>query len=188
MKAMNSLIRRRSMPAICAIITLTVVSGCTNNSGGNALPVTSAASSTAPPSNAASVDPFDGLKACAVLDKALEGRGFSPAVVDTSGGDNGCKADKAQYGGLNLTLQPDLGINDINGDKSQQHDGYVLGRPSIQVREGLGSSGDCAIAMEVTNTSRAFVVASLSTGTTDEACTFVESVADKVEPQLPKGN
>jgi hypothetical protein len=188
MKAMNSLIRRRSMPAICAIITLTVVSGCTDSRGGNALPGTSAASNTAPPSNAASVNPFDGLKACEVLDKALEGSGFSAAVVDKAGGDNGCKADKAQYGGLNLTLQPDLGIKDLNGDKSKQHDGDIHGRPSIQVREGLGSSGDCAIAMEVTNTSRAFVVASLSTGTTDEACTFVENVANKVEPQLPKGN
>jgi hypothetical protein len=128
------------------------------------------------------------LKACDVLDEALEGQGFKPAVAEKAGGDNGCDTNKSQFGTVGLALQPDLGIDDLNADPSKQYTGKINGRPSIQIRDGVGSSGNCAIAIEVTENSRALLSSVLSSGTTDEACAFVTEVAKKVEPQLPKGN
>ena len=169
--------------ATLAAIGLAVLSGCTSEQG-NAVPVSTSPSTTT--SSARNV--FTDLKACDVLNRSLDGMGFSPGVISTTGGDNGCSSDKSGYGALTLTLQPDLSINDLNGDPSAMHKGEINGRPAIQHRNGVRAEGDCAIAIEVTTTSRALVNTSLTTGTTDEACTFIESIAKKVEPQLPKGN
>lgn len=182
MKAMDTSIRSQRAAAALAIGMLIAMSGCTDKRAGIALPTTSTPSSTT------TVDPFNGLKACDVLDKALEGQGFPPAVVDVAGGDNDCKSDKAQYGGLSLALQPDQGIDHFNTDPSKIHDGTIHDRRIAEIRNGIRPAGDCAIALEVTKTSRVFITSALSVGTTEETCKFVEGVAEKVEPQLPRGN
>jgi hypothetical protein len=188
MKAMNPTLGQRRVLAALAVLTLTVVSGCTDKRDGTALPASSSPNAAPSQPNTGPNDVFAALKACDALDRALQGQGFSPAVPQRAGGANCCDAKKAQYGGVSLALQPDLGIDDLKGDRSKQHDGDVNGRRAIQTRDGIEGSGTCDIVIEVTKTSRAFVVASLSVGTTDEACTFVDGVAKKVEPQLPKGN
>jgi hypothetical protein len=170
-------------------VAMIVLSGCSDESKGTPLPATSN-----PPaggiteSGTPSGNMFGELQACDVLDKALEGHGFSAAVVDKAGSDNGCDADKYKFATVSLDLHPDLGIDDLNADPSKLHTGTVNGRRSLQIREGIGAEGDCDIAMEVTENSRAMTGVSLSTGTTDEACQFATEVAEKVEPQLPKGN
>jgi hypothetical protein len=166
-----------------------ILAACSGQSDGTALPTSpSSENSKLPNSSSHQGNVFGGLKACDVLDKALEGQGFEAAVVDKAGGDNGCDTKKARFGSVGLNLHHNQSIDDFNADPSKIHDGKVNNRSAVQIRELLGSSGDCAVAFEVTETSRAFIAASLSTGTTDEACEFATEVAKKVEPQLPKGN
>jgi uncharacterized protein DUF3558 len=188
MKAMNRNPMGRSlMPGLTFIALLALAAGCTDKNGGTASPTEN---STTPPasSSTATTNVFGDMKSCDVLDKAVEGQGFSPGSVDKVGGDNGCVTTKSQFGTIGVHLQPGQSIDNTNSDPSKVHDGTVNGRKSVEIQNGVSSRGDCAIMIEVTKTSRAFVIAALSTGTTDEACAFVYDVAKKVEPQLPKGN
>jgi hypothetical protein len=178
----------RPLAALTAIAAV-ALSACFNESGGTPIPSTSSPGISVPAtSSGPSANIFGDLQACDVLDEALRGQGFAPAVVDKAGGDNGCDTSKPAFGGASLNLHPDLGIDDLNADPSKQYPGKINGRRSIQARDVVGSEGGCSIAMEVTNTSRAFLVVVLATGTTNEACAFATEVAKKVEPQLPKGN
>ncbi|HEY0689598.1 MAG TPA: hypothetical protein VGD71_11185, partial [Kribbella sp.] len=154
MKEMRSLIRKRSLLVALTIVTLPTISSCTDRSGGVASPATSVSTGTTATSGSTPVNPFKDIQACLVLDNALSGQGFTQAVRDSAGGDNGCKSTKAGYGALSLALQPGLGINDLNAEKTKQHGGDVNRRPAIEVREGLGTTGGCAIAVEVTQNSR----------------------------------
>lgn len=172
-----------------SVALLSFSAACSSESPGAPLPV--------PPSNdtggtsaepSPNPDPFNGLQACPVLDKALEGEGFPPSEKDTAGGDNGCDTQKIKFGSFSLDLHDDLGIGDLNADKSKQYPGDVNGRPAILVKEGVGAKGGCNVSMEVTKSSRAFLVFVLQTGTTEDACAFVEKIAEKLEPQLPKSN
>lgn len=188
MKAMNRKpMGRRLTPGLTAIALLALLAGCTEKNGGTASPTSD---NTTPPSSSstAPTNIFGAMKSCDVLDKAVEGQGFAPGSVDKVGGNNGCVTTKSQFGTIGVHLQPDQGIDNTNSDPSKVHDGTVNGRKSAEIRNGVSSKGDCAIMIEVTKTSRAFVIAALSTGTTEEACAFVYDVAKKVEPQLPKGN
>ena len=186
---MKLLLGQRRTLALLAILTLVAATGCTTERGGVAMPSKSGSQSTplTTPASAAS-DVFGALKACNILDKALEGQGFPAAAINKAGGDNGCQTSKAGYGAVSLDLHPDLGIDDLNADKIKQFPGEVNGRRSIQIRDGVGSRGNCDIALQVTKTSRAITGTTLTTGTTDEACAFIYDVAKKVEPQLPAGN
>jgi hypothetical protein len=186
MKAMNPFFTPRHAIVAVALATLVTITGCSNQTVGKPSPTAPSAASTN--SNSAPANVFGGLGACDVLNKALKGRGFTPAVVNTAGGDNGCGAEKDHDASAGLTLQPDMGIQNLNADPSKIHDGTLNGRLIAQIKNGVRSKGDCAIAIEVTKTSRAMVVITLSTGTTEEACALVYSIAEKVEPQLHKGN
>lgn len=188
MKVRNPRSNQWLVTATAGLIILAAVSGCANPTRGTAQPVSSSGVSTAPtkPSDA-SITVFGNLTACEVLDKALEGQGFPPGMADNKGGDNGCRTNKAQFGTASVDLQPDQGIDQLRGDPTQIRSILINDRRAAEDRGVIGVSGGCAIAIEVTKTSRALVVAVLSTGTKDESCAFVTDVAKKIEPQLPKG-
>lgn len=162
----------------CAVTGVGVLGGCSAAEPGTASPSPNV---TAPP------DPLGGLQACAVLDKALAGQGFGPGRIDKAGGDNGCGAEKPQFASVGLVLDDQQGVDQVHADPSKIHEGEVNNRPARLVREGLGGEGDCAIALEVSPTARAYANVKLSTGSTDEACEFIQTVAEGIEPQLPKG-
>jgi hypothetical protein len=181
--------RRTFIIAMAGTVAAIAMSGCSSESGGTPTPITQDQNpNKSPSSTAASGGVFGDLEACNVLDKALDGQGFEAAVVDKAGGDNGCDAEKYMFATVSLDLQPNIGIDELNADPSNLYEGQVNGRSSMQIREGLGSEGNCDIALEVAEDSRAMTGVSLATGSTDEACDFILEVAKKVEPQLPKGN
>jgi hypothetical protein len=136
MKTMKSRLQK-SLPVLTFTLTvLLTTTPCTSSDNGRAIPRPTVLGDM-PASDTPAADPFNGLKSCTVLDKALQGQGFPPAVVNTVGGDNGCGTDKAQYGGVTLVLQPNLGIDDLNADKSKQRAGDVRGRPSVETRNAI---------------------------------------------------
>jgi hypothetical protein len=173
--------------ALAAPVAL-ILSGCSDESGGTAIPTSTVSTNDGTKPTVSSQRVFGNLSACDILDKALEGQGFKPAVVDKAGGENGCDTNKPQFGSVGLSLQPGLGIDDLNADPSKIHEGEINDRPAMQIRNPIRSEGDCGVAIEVKQDSRALLAIALSTGTTNEACAFATEVAKKVEPQLPKGN
>jgi hypothetical protein len=188
MISIKQLRKPNSWAAISIVAVAVVLSGCSDERGGTPLPALTNSHSSGPAeSNSPSQEVFGELKACEVLDKALDSQGFPPAVVDQAGGDNGCDTSKPRVASVALSLQPDLGIQDTNADPTKIYEGKVNGRPAVQIREPLGSTGGCGIMIKVTENSRAHVTAAYN-GTTDKACQFITEVAEKVEPQLPKGN
>lgn len=172
------------------LVTLVMVSACTDTQTGagsaTSPPATTPSSSSSAQTSTPPGDVFANLKACDVLNKAIQGQGFAAGVLNKIGGDNGCQADKHLFGSIALSLQPDQGIDQINGGQGTRYSAKVNGRQAIETKEGNGVAGDCDMAIEVTKTSRALAIASLDT--TAEACAFVEDIAAKIEPQLPKGN
>jgi hypothetical protein len=188
MTSTTQLRKPRSWAMLSVIAVAVVLSGCSDESGGTPLPVPTNSISSGPKgSSSTSEGVFGDLDACEVLDKALNGQSFPPAIVDKAGGDNGCDTSKPRVASVALSLQPDLGIQETNADPAKIHVGKINNRPAVQVREPLGSTGGCGIMIEVTENSRAHVTAAFN-GTTEEACQFITDVAKKVEPQLPKGN
>jgi hypothetical protein len=145
MKTMKSKLQDSLTILTFTLTTLSAVTACTSSDKGYAIPGPTVLSDT-PASETPAADPFNGLESCTVLDKALQGQGFPPAAVNTVGGDNGCGTDKVQYGGVTLVLQPNLGIRDLNADKTKQRAGDVHGRPSIVTRNAIGAGRQCDIA------------------------------------------
>ncbi|UJW28689.1 DUF3558 domain-containing protein [Saccharothrix sp. AJ9571] len=167
------------------VSALIVLAGCSSEQGGQAQPVLTPPEVPASSEVAASPQGFGDLKACAVLDTALQGRGFPPGEADNIGSTNGCGASK--FGSAtSLNLDDRQGVDDLDADPGKVHDGKINGRRIRQVQEIDGDEATCLILLEVTAKSRAMVSVTLGTqGSTDQACKDVFSVAQAAEPQLP---
>jgi hypothetical protein len=182
-------IRIRLVPL--AIIGMTTVALSACSVGGHATPDPSTGispSSAASPSSSGPTNPFAGMNSCTVLDKALAGQGYSAGVPGDVDAKRSCDADKAGYGTVSVSLQDGQKPEENIADPSKASTGDVNGRSSIQIRAGIGAKGQCEIRMEVQPDSRALVLVTLRTGTTDEACQASNDIAPNVETQLPKNN
>lgn len=175
----------RGLSAIASVVVLVcALAACSSQLGGRPAPVpTSTGPNSTPPMTG--VTPLAGLSPCATLDKALAGQGFPAAIPTAADPEHGCATDKPQVGGLTLLLQDGQSINENLTDPSKTQTGHVHGRTSILEPSFLGTSGGCAVDMEVKPKSRAIVIGTLSTGTTDQACDFTTTAAEAVEPLLP---
>ncbi|MFI6030766.1 DUF3558 family protein [Amycolatopsis magusensis] len=167
------------------VSALAFLAGCTSGQGGQAQPVSTPQDAPASSEITASPQGLHGLKACAVLDKALQGRDFPPGEADNVGSANGCSASK--FGSAtSLNLDDRQGIDDLDADPAKAHDGKINGRPIRQVREIDGDEATCLVLLEVTAKVRAMVSVTLGTqGSTEQACSDAFSIAQAVEPQLP---
>lgn len=169
-----------------------MLSACDSKVGGTpqaAETPSSSSAATTKPSGATSDNPFGDMKACPTLDQALSGQGYPAAVPTTADAKRSCTTQKKtgdETIGVTLSLHAGQTINENIADPSKASTGTVNDRPAIQEREPIGAKGQCAIAMEVKPKSRALVAATLSYGTTDQACADVNDLATKVEPLLPK--
>lgn len=166
------------------VVSAFVVVGCSPTTSGVPQPASSSSVATSAVSSV-----FGTLKACDLVDKAMDGQGFSPSKPERAGGSNSCSSEKSGYGQAGLTLNEGVGIKDFpNLDPAKIFDGEVNGRPAAKITDGVRDHGDCMVAMAVGDKNRVFVNVALNTGSTDEACDFAMAVAKKVEPSLPKGN
>lgn len=177
----------QSSPRIALVLSafaVVALSACSTPTEGSPVPAPSASdSSSSETPQQPTGDPFNGTKACALLDKAAKETDpqLPAGKPDTVGSDNGCLADKPQYATVSLDLHGDLGIADINGDKSKQMPGDIKGRTAIQVPD----KATCLVYMQVTKTSRAMVTTTMSKGTPEEVCAYNEKLATAIEPLLP---
>ncbi|MFD8495009.1 DUF3558 family protein [Amycolatopsis sp. NPDC059657] len=166
-----------------------MLAGCSPTTSGTPEPTPSPGAGSGSKSPTATQGVFGDLKACDLLDKGMESRGFTPSKPDQAGGPNSCFSEKSGYGEVSLSLHSGLGIKDFPAlDQSKIFDGDLNGRPAAEIHDGVRAEGDCMIAMAVGEKNRAIVNGALNTGTTAEACDFAKSIAKKIEPSLPKGN
>lgn len=180
--------------AVNRLITLTVgvvvgtltLSGCSEE-GGLASPATTGPV-VSESSEVASGDPFDGIDRCVILDKALEGRGLPAGKVSTVVREKGCDVSKPKYVSIGFVLDSDASYDEVQADPTEVFDGKVNGRPAVLIKF-RHVERDCAISMQVTEQSYAFLTAGMYDRSTTRAeiCDFVTKVMQKIEPQLPKG-
>ncbi|MBN9745259.1 DUF3558 domain-containing protein [Amycolatopsis sp. A1MSW2902] len=153
-----------------------------------------AGTSQAPPPTAAppasSENPFAARNQCALLDQILAGRGFPKATPSVADSQRSCVSKKPgdgpDAGVIGLTLQAGQRYTDNVADPSKAHAGNVNGRPLIEERQPIGSSGSCVIKLAVATNSRALI--DVTNGSdTDVACAAARDLAVKLDPLLPKG-
>ncbi|MBP2339615.1 hypothetical protein JOF41_005793 [Saccharothrix coeruleofusca] len=96
-----------------------------------------------------------------------------------------CDAEYSKSVSIRLDVHLDSGIADYNLlPDAEPSDTQVGSRKAKLVKKTLSASS-CAVAMEVTTSSRIDVVATANVSL-DEACDAVTKVAAAVEPKLPK--
>lgn len=181
---------RRVRYLFLVAFSLVLLASCTDLRPGTPSPVvesTGTASAT-PPSGTSdsSIGAFGELKACDVLNRALNGQDFPPGEPSTIGSGNGCQSPKS---GLFVALDLDdkQGIEDLRAPDSKKFDAKVNGRVAIQLKDAMNVGNGCQLAMKVATKARAMVT--VSTGgakTVDETCEIAGTIAVAVEPQLPK--
>ncbi|WP_297546402.1 DUF3558 family protein [Amycolatopsis sp.] len=172
------------MPLAVAVLAscTSTVNGQPNPESSSSGPTTSASSNTG--------DPFAGLSTCVLVDQAVAGQGFPPSqpdpVIDPSR--RQCGTKKPGFGNIGMELQAGQPYNTNLPANGTRTEGDISGRPSVQLQNTVSGEGGCDVVMEVKPNSRVIVLATLSTGTTAQACDFVGQVATKIERLLPKNN
>ncbi|WP_153035247.1 DUF3558 family protein [Amycolatopsis sp. YIM 10] len=181
----------RKSYVLVGITLLATLSACSEKSNGQALPTSDSGTSAVPSSGSNppvdGADVFGGIKACEVLDKALEGKGFKPGYVQNAGSHNGCASEKTSFA-VALDLDDKQGLGDLRSDPARTYDARLNGRSAKQVKgRDEEDGGTCEIFFEVAEKARTGVTVVLGTGgSTDEACQEAGKLAEAVEPLLPK--
>ncbi|WP_328604669.1 DUF3558 family protein [Amycolatopsis sp. NBC_00345] len=168
-----------------AALASTVLTACTANVGGTAQASSASATSPSDVSN-----PLKNLPPCTTLDQVVTGRGFAPAVPTIADAQHSCRVTKKTQGDvegvdISLSLRDGQSYKANIQNPSQASAGTVGSRAAVEEAEPLGSTGQCEVSIEVKPKSRATVGVTFSSDT-DKACKLVESLADKLEPLLPK--
>ncbi|MGH3518707.1 MAG: DUF3558 family protein, partial [Haloechinothrix sp.] len=126
----------------------------------------------APPAGA---EPFAGIDRCEILDKALGGEDLPAGRVSTVVGEKGCDVHRKRSTHVGFVLDSGARYDEVQADPSEVFDGAVNGRPAVLVKF-KHTENDCAISMQVTEESHAFLVVVLREGTKEEACGFATKV------------
>lgn len=177
----------RHMFTILALPLATLaLTGCSSNVSGQG--TTAPTSSTAPPASSTPTNnPLSSLDPCKVIDQAVTGQGYPPgqsSKVVLNQGPN-CETQKSGIGTDSILFQDGLTIDANLPTSGQISRGTINNRRAAQAREALGLKDSCSVAMEVKPNSRAIVIVTLTTGTTDQACQAANDLAIKVDPLLP---
>jgi uncharacterized protein DUF3558 len=189
-------ISQRILSVLAAVaFTALAATACTSQVGGQASPssaVSGPDTSTASPTPDDPNNPFASLNPCSLLDQALAGGGFPPAIPTVADAKESCVANKPRAGDVSpvdlaLSLQPGRGYKNNISNPSQASEGKVNDRAAVEVREPRQSPGQCGIWLDVKSTSRAFVLVTSGSDTAN-ACKLVEGFTEKIEPLLPKTN
>ncbi|SEP27767.1 hypothetical protein SAMN04489732_105245 [Amycolatopsis saalfeldensis] len=115
---------------------------------------------------------------------------MQPAAPTVADPQRSCHSAKPPTGpedslDVGLSLQDGQSYKDNISNPSQASPGTVGPRAAVEEREPVGAKGQCSIAIEVKPNSRALISVSVNSDT-DKACKTAESLAEKLEPLLPK--
>jgi hypothetical protein len=177
-------VRHRAALITFAALSL-ALSACDSKVGGTPQAADTPPSSAPATSGGNSSNPFGDRDPCKLLDQVLAGQGYAAAKRSDADAAHNCDTKKTDYGVVGLALQPGQTINQTITDPSKAVTGDVNGRAAVQERDALGGTGSCDVSMEVKPNSRATVLVTLQTASTDEACQLANDISTKVEPLLP---
>lgn len=163
------------------------LAGCGTGTGGTPSPATTTttATSKASPtttsggSSSGSLASFDTCKA--LQDVASQ---FSLTDIEEEGTQQ-CGAQFSPTVGVGLKAWPSKGIADATGAGNQKISDISIGSRKAKLIERGASDTLCAVAVEVTKSSRVDVIASANASLA-EACDAAQKVATAIEPKLPK--
>ncbi|KFU80589.1 Protein of unknown function [Amycolatopsis lurida] len=161
-----------------------LLSGCSQEKPGNAVPgPSSAAPSSSQSGNPANV--FGDLKACELLEPTTTPKGFAAPEIERYESDNGCAAQKRGYASVSIYLVPEAGIDQLSPGQGTKVPTKVGGREAVEIPGDSGTEA-CTVAIAVTPTARMTASTSLNEGTNEEACALARELAIAAEPKLPK--
>ncbi|MEU3623523.1 hypothetical protein BS329_27805 [Amycolatopsis coloradensis] len=181
-----------SAPKLLLITASTVlaavsISSCSPDNNGTAIPAAGSSTSKSGPSTSSDAQGvFGDLVSCEILNPITQPMGYEAPTPETLESDNGCRAEKRSHGNIALYLVKEAGIEGIKPGRGTIAPTEIGGRKAVEVAS-VGGEGSCFIGLAVTDTSRATVNLTLSTGSTVEACTEAKTIAEAVVPQLPQG-
>ncbi len=100
-------------------------------------------------------------------------------------GSTGCGARYGTTVSLGLKTFLDIGLKEVSGGSNAEFSDTTIGSRKAKLVKKAYSDSACAVAIEVSATSRVDVVASANISL-DEACAAANAVATAIEPKLPK--
>ncbi|GHF09657.1 hypothetical protein GCM10017786_49000 [Amycolatopsis deserti] len=149
---------------------------CTNTVNGLEAPASSVPTTR-------STDVFNGLDACQLLDQLNTGQGFNHG--ENKSARNQCVALKSGFATYALALDSVQGLSEFATTNTGVVETSINGRDAMQANT---SASGCAIAIGVGEHARALVIATMVRfEDNQQACPNARSLAERVEPLLPKG-
>lgn len=165
-----------------------VLAGCSDGTGGTPSPetTTAATSNTSKASPTTTSGSSGGSLASFDSCKALEAVAAQFNLTEIEAESKGrCGAEYSGTVSVSVLPWPDQGIEEATGAGQQEvSDTNIGSRAAKLIRKGA-SDTLCAVAVEVSETSRVDFVASAN-ASLDEACEAATKVATAIEPNLPK--
>lgn len=160
------------------------LTACDGSVGGSPTPASTSGSASTSSSAVQSDTPLAARSACKLHDQALAGQDYPPATQSVADPEHACGTQKQDD--IGLDLQDGQSYDQGLSNTAQATRGKVRQRAAIFEPNINGGSGGCAVNIEVKPKSRAIVVATLSTGSTDDARLKARAVAEAIDALLPK--
>ncbi|OXM50531.1 hypothetical protein CFP71_27480 [Amycolatopsis thailandensis] len=178
-------VRSVAIPAILAIAFTS--SGCSPEKTGTPSPGSTSASAGSSPQTTPSGKIFGDLKACALLEPVTTPKGFSKPTEEDYESDNGCQAQKSEYGVISTYLVDKAGIDELTPGRGTKVPTQIAGREAVEI-PGSGGTYTCMIGVAVGPKARMTVGTTLLKGSNEEACASSKEVAEQLASKLPQGS
>lgn len=167
-----------------------MAAGCSNGETGTPAPATNTSTSgtseaTTPASTSSSSgDPLATFDSCKAL-TAIAGQFVLTEIKEVDKQE--CGAEYGAKSGVSVSIKawPDLAVKDVKGGPNAEFSDITIGSRKARLVKKAFSSSACAIAVEVSATSRVDFASSANVSL-DDACDAATKIATAVEPTLPK--
>lgn len=168
----------------------TALGGCSTREPGNPSAGPNSTASTGSPTTVSSLTASSAGASASLAnykpcDELTAVAGQLPLTEIEKEGTTGCGARYGTTVSLGVKAFLDIGLKDVSGGANATFSDTNIGSRKAKLVKRAFSDSACAVAIEVSATSRVDVVASANTSL-DEACDAATKIATAIEPKLPK--
>ena len=184
----------RTLSLAGALTAALVLTACSQNSSGTPTPQNTGAEATtsakASTSNTASATPITDIDPCTLLNPTERTQlgGLGEGERRDLGGGIGCSWLASGKHRIGINLNDKLGIQDLKDPGGTSIELTVNGRKARKIPGSTqaGTNRMCEFGLEIGPSSRALIIVTMVSGTTEEACQIADQAAQVFEPKLPK--